>query len=414
MTKYEPIYDAAIIGAGPAGMMAAIKAGERGRKVILLEKNGSPGRKLLIAGKGRCNITNSEENIDEFLRHFSASGSFLRNCFHRFFNNDLIEFFRSGGSDLKIERGGRVFPKSDDSGEILKALLNNLRSNNITLRYFSDINDISHSNGLFRLSAKNNFSCISESLLVATGGLSYPATGSTGFGYTAARQFGHTIIDPAPALVGLEAAGFPRQWQGITLENVSCIVFSDGESAGRRFGDMLFTHFGLSGPIILDLSAVCYDELRRNHEVVISIDLKPALREDKLEARLIREIKNNINKNIETLMKNLLPARMAEGALSFAGVDCKKKSNQVTKEERSSIVKTLKSLNIKIKAARPIAEAIVTRGGVSTKEINPKTMESKLVKDLYFAGEVIDVDAKTGGYNLQAAFSTGYSAGENI
>ncbi len=408
-------YDAIIIGAGPSGMMAAITASNRGRNVLILEKMPSPGKKLLISGKGRCNLTNAG-TIDKFLKKFSSSGIFLRNAFARFFNDDLCGFFEEAGCALKTERGERVFPSSDKSSDILDVLTKLLKKNGVKIIYNEDVIDI--------LLCQDNSKCVvtknsrkyfAPAVVICTGGFSYPGTGSTGFGFKLAEKLGHTVNAPKPALVALVTkSDMPKRLMGVSLENVCCSVACEGKTIESRFGDMLFTHFGLSGPIILDLSATVYDLLEVKKAVFISINLKPALDIKKLDARLQREFLAQPNKIMKNVFEELLPRRLVMEFLKYSGLDPSKKANQITKSEREKLVRNLFDLRFEIIRTKSIKDAIITRGGVSTKEINPQTMESKIIKGLYFAGEVIDVDAKTGGYNMQAAFSTGYVCGENL
>lgn len=415
--KYDKqIYDAIIVGAGPAGLIASITAANCGRKVLLLEKNDIPGRKLLISGQGRCNITNATEDVGDFTKNFSASGKFLKNCFHIFFNKDLMAFFEKRKVKLKVERGRRVFPESDNARDILNALIDSIKKAHIDYLLNANISDIKKSNNLFEaFSEKGTERFLSKNILIATGGISYPKTGSSGFGLHIAQKFGHTVIQAKPALVGLNCSALPiKKWQGISLKNITCTIISDGSPLVKKFGEILFTHFGISGPVTLDLSASAYDYLEQGKSMDISIDFKPALTYDKVEKRILREFEDNKNKSILQISKTLLPKKMASSFLDILNIIPSKKVHQITKAERTSLVEALKDFRFPIISTRPIEEAIVTRGGVSTKEINPKTMESRLVKGLHFAGEVIDVDAGTGGYNMQAAFSTGYVAGKNL
>jgi predicted Rossmann fold flavoprotein len=413
-TSTQVSYDAIIIGAGPAGMIAAITAAKRDRKVLLLEKMSSPGNKLLISGKGRCNLTNAG-NIDKFLDRFSASGIFLRNAFAMFFNEDLCEFFRSAGCKLKTERGERVFPASSRSGDVLNTLKRLMEKNNVTIICNEEVKEVSLVGSKKCVLTQKGKSYIAEKVAVCTGGLSYPDTGSTGFGFRLAERLGHKIEPLRPGLVPVvTASGMPGRLSGLSLENVACSVVSGGEVIDSRFGDMLFTHFGLSGPIILDLSGVIYDLLQNGKKVFVSINLKPALDTKKLDARLRREFSSQPNKALKNILRGLLPSRLVDEFLIYCGIDPLKKANQVTKAQRKKLADSLFGMKLEIIKTKPIKDAIITRGGVSTNQINPKTMESRMVKGLYFAGEVIDVDAKTGGYNLQAAFSTGYVCGANL
>ncbi len=349
------------------------------------------------------------------LEKFSSSGIFLRNAFSRFFNAELCEFFEKQGLALKVERGGRVFPQSDLAGDVLAALAKLLKESNVRILCNSEVSGVKRQAENFWVIMKDNKSYFAKKILLATGGLSYPATGSSGFGLKEATRLGHTVIEPRPGLVGVRLKGaLPKCWQGISLKNVECRLTSDGKLVAKEFGEMLFTHFGVSGPIILDLSALVFDLVKDKKEVMLTIDFKPALTAQKLDNRLLREFLHNPNKQLNTIFKDLLPAGLIEEFLRVACVSAEKRGNQVSKEERRSLVYTLKKLTFAVTGTRPIQEAIVTRGGISTKEINPKTMESRIIPGLFFCGEIIDVDALTGGYNMQAAFSTGYIAGASV
>lgn len=408
-------YDAIIIGAGPAGMMAAIRAAERKRNVLLVERNEAPGKKLLISGKGRCNLTNSC-GVEDFLGKFSESRKFLRNAFAKFFNTDLISFFEGSGLKLKVERGGRVFPKSDRSGDILDVLKSKLKNRNIKVLSGERAREIIVENkkiiGVLTYSHKQ---IPAERVAIATGGLSYPQTGSTGDGYGIAEKLGHCVSPLKPALSPiLIKEKFIRDWQGISLKNVRLALFAGGKKIDERFGEMLFTHFGLSGPVVLDISGSVYDAKRSENDAVVSINLKPALDHKKLNGRLLREFKANPGKSIKNIFKNLLPHGMIKRFLECCSVNGDKNASEITAGERKRLITGLFDLRLTVGGVMPVKDGIVTRGGVNTKEINPKTMESKLVKGLFFAGEVIDIDAKTGGYNMQAAFSTGWVCGDNL
>lgn len=407
-------YDAIIIGAGPAGMMAAITAAKRGRRVLLLEKMPSVGNKLLISGKGRCNLTNAG-SIDKFLEKFSRSGVFLRNAFARFFNDDLCRFFEEAGCPVKTERGARVFPVSDSSSSVLDALKRLLKHNKVEVKCDEPVKDILLlQDGAKRVLTKNK-EYFSPKVVIATGGLSYPGTGSTGFGFETAKKFGHTVVAPRPGLIGLITnSDMPARLSGLSLENVKCSVICDRKTTDSRFGDMMFTHFGLSGPVILDLSAAVYDLIEKGKTVFISVNLKPALDAKTLDARLKREFLEQPGKSLKNILLELLPSKLASEFSGYCGLNPLKKANQITKDERRKLLSCLFDLRFQIIKTKPLKDAIITRGGVSTNQINPKTMESRIVGGLYFCGEVIDVDAKTGGYNMQAAFSTGFACGENL
>lgn len=408
-------FDAIVIGGGPAGMMAAGRAAERGRRVLLVEKNDILGRKLLISGKGRCNITNAGD-INDYMVNFGKSGLFLRNAFARVFNKELIDFFEKHGVTLKTERGKRVFPESDRSKDILDALKKYLYEGKVKVLLSGEVKNITiDKSGTKRVSLAAGNEYAAESVVICTGGLSCPRTGSTGFGFDMAARLGHKVVSPKPALAPLVTDScLPQKWRGVSLDNVKAAVIVDGKRKAERFGDMLFTHFGLSGPIILDLGAEVYDFLEAKKDVAVSLNLKPALPAAKLDNRLLREFLKSPNKTLKNALTEMLPSKMVDGFIDYCGLAKDKKSHQITIIERRRIADGLTDLRFRITKTGPIEEAIVTRGGVDTKEINPKTMESKLIKGLFFAGEVIDVDAKTGGYNMQAAFSTGYLCGDNL
>jgi len=407
------IYDAIIIGAGPAGLICAGRAAERGRKVLLLEKNSYAGAKLLISGKGRCNLTNAGD-IDKFLEEFSRTGVFLRNAFSIFFNKELCAFFEKLGVKLKTERGGRIFPASDRSQDILNALFKYLKMNHAAIKFNTEVEGVLIKDGLIEVVTRSE-KYYAKKVVICTGGLSYSATGCNGFGFRASKKLKHNVIGLKPGLVGLVTKeGMPKRLQGLSLDNVEILLMSKEKSYEKRFGDMIFTHYGVSGPIILDLSNAAYDLLKEGKAVSISINLKPALNFEKLDHRFLREIEANPNKTLKNIFVELLPRRLIIEFLKYCNVGENIKANQLTKEIRHRLIKGLFDFRFSIIKARGIEEAIVTRGGVDTKEINPKTMESRIVKNIYFAGEVIDVDAKTGGYNMQAAFSTGFVCGDSL
>jgi len=408
-------FDAIIIGSGPAGMMAAIRAAERNRNILLVERNNSPGKKLLISGKGRCNLTNSCD-IEDFLEKFSSSRNFLRNSFAQFFNADLMSFFEDTQVKLNAEPDGRVFPKSNQSGDILEALKLKLKNKNIKVLLGERAHQIIIKDkkiaGLLTYSGKH---FLTTRIAVTTGGLSYSETGSTGDGYKIIEELGHQIVPLKPALVSiLIKEKFIKDWQGISLKDICLTLFAEDKAIDKSFGDMIFTHFGISGPVVLDISASVYDALKLKNQATISINFNPALDHKKLDTRLLREFSANPRKSIKNIFKSLLPQGIIERFLEYCGISADKNVSQVSVAERKKLINGFFDLRLTVKAVMPVKDGIVTRGGVNTKEINPKTMESKLIKGLYFAGEVIDIDAKTGGYNMQAAFSTGWVCGDNI
>ena len=401
-----------VIGAGPAGMMAAITAAKNGNNVVVVEKNGTPGKKLLITGKGRCNLTNSCD-INGFIANTPVNGRFLYSALKNFSNTDLMEFFENRGVKLKEERGGRIFPVSDKSSDILNALVASMKSQNVKIVQGRALGIVTNNGEVVGVRLDNNTLLKCESAVIATGGKSYPLTGSTGDGYAIAASLGHEIVTPKPSLVPLETVEKNvLSLQGLSLRNIGLKVFDGktGKLLYDDFGELLFTHFGVSGPVILSASAF----VRNITGARLEIDLKPALSEEKLEERIKRDFEMYSNKNFVNALVDLLPSKMIPVIADYCGIEHEKKINQITREDRRHLTEALKHFALTVKCPRPITEAIITSGGVNTKQINPSTMESKLVKGLFFAGEVIDVDAYTGGFNLQIAFSTGYTAGMNV
>jgi len=407
-------YDVIVIGGGPSGMMAAGTAAARGRKTLLLEKNEKLGKKLFITGKGRCNLTNSAD-FDEFMKNLPKNSKFFYSAFMGFSNYDLIEFFNSLGLRTKIERGGRVFPESDKSSDVIKALEKYLSNNDVHVRLRTEAEDIMLKDGIIAgVKLKNDDTIECSSVILCTGGLSYPQTGSTGKGYELAKKAGHSVTPLLPSLIPLVSKeDYIKELQGLSLKNVAIKALVDGKEVYSDFGEMLFTHYGLSGPIILSASFFVSEYIRKGREVSISIDLKPALTEEELDKRLIRDFEKVINKQFKNSLDELLPKKLIPIVIRLSGIKEDKEVHQITKQERKGLVKLLKNFTCTVTGTRPIEEAIVTSGGVNLKEVNPKTMESKLVKGLYIAGELLDLDAFTGGFNLQIAFSTGYAAGLN-
>lgn len=420
-----------VVGGGPAGLTAAGTAARMGAEVVLLEKMPRPGVKLSITGKGRCNLTNIAP-LDDFLGHFGPDGVFLRQSFGRFFSEELVGWFESMGVRTVIERGGRVFPESQDADEVVRGLVRWAEEGGVRIRTGARVTSLVVEGGRVtgvRLSAEHGPGARSadaapgggvfdpiekaDAVIVATGGMSYPATGSTGDGYALAGAAGHTVVDPRPALIPLVTAGDAAQrLQGLSLKNVTLSVLVDGKPAEERFGEMLFTHFGLSGPIVLSASQTVVDALRSKKTVDVSIDLKPALDEAKLDARLLRDFRENGATQAKNLLKLLLPHKMIPVALDASRIHSEKPGHQISSEERKRLRIWLKDFRFRVTGHRPLSEAIVTAGGVRLKEVDPRSMASRLMDGLYFCGEVLDVNADTGGYNLQAAFSTGRVAGE--
>jgi hypothetical protein len=403
-----------VIGGGPAGIMAAIRAGQLKQDVTLVEKNPTLGKKLLLSGKGRCNLTNLCE-LDLFLKRFSKNGQFLRDAFKKFFNQDLINFFEKRGLKLKVERQQRVFPVTDKAVSVMEALKKELLANKVKIIYRAQLKDIVIQDNRVKGSILSDGRFLAaDRIILATGGISYGFTGSTGEGLEIAKKLGHTITPLRPGLVPLETRQkFPKLLEGLTLKNIR-LKFSDGEKEIiSETGELLFTDFGISGPLVLTLSGEIVDWVNGARHVYVEIDLKPALTKEQLNARLLREFKLNSKKTIKNALKNILPQRLIAIFLGVAKINPDKKVSFISLAERQNFISLLKSFRLDILRPRPIEQAMVTRGGISLKEINPRTMESRLIKGLYFVGEMIDVDADTGGFNLQAAFSTGYLAGES-
>ncbi len=402
-----------VVGGGPAGIMAAGIAAQNGNEVVLLEKNERLGKKLLISGKGRCNITNDAE-IEELIQNTPGNGNFLYSAFYTFSNQDLIAFFNALGLETKIERGGRVFPVSDSSRDVLHALQLFLNKNNVKVVTEAPVKRIIAENGkIVGVERMNGSIMEADSVILAVGGMSYPGTGSTGDGYEMAQKLGHTITPLKPSLVPLVTQEeWIKELQGLSLKNIS-VSFknSNGKEIYNDFGEMLFTHFGVSGPVILSASRHLLSYDFKNIKLII--DLKPALSEEKLDERIQRDFEKYSRKQFKNSLDDLLPQKLIPVVIRLSEIVPEKPVHQVKKEERRRLVQLLKGLETTITGARPIKEAIVTAGGVKTNEINPSTMESKKVKGLFFAGEIIDVDAYTGGFNLTIAFSTGYLAGLN-
>lgn len=435
-----------VVGGGPAGMMSAISSAEEGNKVILIEKNKSLGKKLLITGKGRCNITSSLD-IDEFIKNIPGNGKFLYSSFKNYTNVDIINFLKKQGLEVKEERGNRYFPVTDKSLDVLNCFKKRLKELNVEIYYeetvselltenfevkldkeklskdYSESNNTDKENNIKVIGVKTNkHEFFADKVIIATGGKSYPLTGSTGDGYKLAKNVGHTIKQIKPSLIPFvcNEKDICQELQGLSLKNAGIFIedILKNKKIYDDFGEMLFTHFGVSGPVILSASAhlVRYkniDELLKNNKIVLHIDLKPALSKEKLDDRVIRDFEEFKNKQFKNSLEKLLPQKMIEPIIQLSGIKPEKPVNEITKLEREKLVNLLKDFKLTIKGFRPIDEAIITSGGVSIKEINPSTMESKIVKNLYFAGEVIDVDAYTGGFNLQIAYSTGFTAGKN-
>ncbi len=403
-------------------MIAAVKASENGNEVTILEKMENIGKKLLITGKGRCNITNSAD-MEEFMKNIPENSKFLYSSFNKYTNQDIVSFLKKQGVETKVERGGRIFPVSDKAQDVLEAFERRLKELKVQIRTNFEVAKILTEDGnVTGIEGKNGEKILADKVILATGGKSYPVTGSTGDGYRMAKMLGHTVTELKPSLVPLTTSENSRilcqQMQGLSLKNVAIKIKNENKIIYEDFGEMLFTHYGVSGPVILSASAILIrykniDELLKENKIKLYIDLKPALDEEKLDNRILRDFEELKNKQFKNSLDKLLPRKMIEPIITLIGISPEKRINEITKEERRKIVKVLKNFELTISGFRSIEEAIVTKGGISIKEINPKTMESKIINGLYFAGEIIDLDAFTGGFNLQIAWSTGYSAGTN-
>lgn len=406
-------FDVIVIGAGPAGCMSAIKSAERGKKVLLIEKNNEIGKKLSLTGNKRGNITNLED-INTFITKY-RNGQFLRNGFARFFNNDLVAFFEGNGLPLKVERGNRVYPENDKASDISAVLYKLLKQADVNILFRRVVSNVIRKDNCFEVLTTNGKRYLGSVVVVASGGKSFPLTGSDGSGYRIAEKLGHSLIKPMPALCGIEVKknAFTRICAGISLKNVRVAVFLGKKKISEEFGEVLFTHYGFSGPAILNISGDISENLVKG-ETTLSVNFKPALSYQMLDKRLVREINENSKKQLKNMMRNLIPSGMIDMFLAYTGLNGEKQINQITLEERKKLIKGLTDFSFRVKSARPFEDSMVTRGGVNVKEINPKTMESKIVPGLFFAGEIIDIDGRTGGYNLQAAFTTGYIAGVSM
>lgn len=405
----------AVIGGGAAGMLAAIAAAEHGHQVQLFEKNEKLGKKIYITGKGRCNVTNACDT-EELFAAVVHNPKFLYSSFYSFTNQDMMELVERNGCPLKTERGGRVFPVSDKSSDVIRALTVCLKNAGVQVRLYEEVDSVETRDGrVSGIRLKKTREIVSaDAVIVATGGLSYPSTGSTGDGYRFAEKTGHTVTDLSPALVPFETAEpVGRDLQGLALKNIQAKILKGKKVLYEEFGEMLFTHFGVSGPVLLSASSYGAAQLKKG-PLTLSLDLKPALSEEQLDARILRDFEEQKNKQYKNSLSRLLPAKMIPVIVERSGIDPDKKINEITKEERRRIVQAVKDFRLTLTGLRGYKEAIITQGGISVREINPSTMESKLVKGLYFTGEVLDLDAVTGGYNLQIAWSTGHLAGSSV
>ena len=400
-----------IAGGGAAGMMAAVTAARNGRKVCLLEKNEKLGKKLFITGKGRCNITNAAD-IEDLFSAVVSNPKFLYSSFYCLTNDQVIDFFEELGVKTKVEWGGRVFPESDHSSDVIHALEQEMRRLGVEIRLRSEVKEVLISDrraaGVLLSSGKKLYG---DGVVIATGGISYPSTGSTGDGYRFARTCGHKVTELSPSLVPMEVKEwYAKELMGLSLRNIEIKVTAENKKLYEEFGEMLFTHYGVTGPVILSASSIVGKRLKEQ-ELTLHIDLKPALTEEQLDRRVLREFEANQNRQFKNAVDSLFPAKLRPVIVELSGISEEKKVNEITKEERIRFVRLIKDFTMTLTSLRGYSEAIITKGGVSVKEIDPGTMESKLVKGLYFAGEVLDLDAVTGGYNLQIAWSTGYLAG---
>lgn len=402
-----------VVGGGAAGMMAAVFAARNGQNVQLLEKNEKLGKKLFITGKGRCNITNAAD-IEDLFTAVTSNPKFLYSGFYSFTNQQVIDFFEELGVKTKIERGERVFPVSDHSSDVIAAFSRELKSLGVSVSLHTEVRELlCEQDKVCGVLLTNGKKMKADAVIVATGGISYPSTGSTGDGYRFAKETGHRVTELLPSLVPMEV----RQWyakelQGLSLRNIEICITDGKKKLYEEFGEMLFTHYGVTGPVILSASSVVGKTLRKK-ELTLHIDLKPALSEEQLDKRILREFDANHNKQYKNSIDSLFPAKLKPVMIELSEIEPEKKVNEITKEERQRLVHLIKDFTMTLTGLRSYNEAIITKGGVSVKEIDPGTMESKKMKGLYFAGEVLDLDAVTGGYNLQIAWSTGYLAGIN-
>ena len=403
-----------VIGAGAAGMMAAYSSALCGNKVTVFERNEKAGKKLFITGKGRCNITN-DSDVETILNNIITNRKFMYSAIYSFSNEDVKAFFEENGLHLKVERGNRIFPVSDKSSDVINTLKKALRNENVEIEYNILVKDlVVEDNTVKGVVLKDGRKVYADKVIMATGGMSYPVTGSDGKGFDILRKYGHTITDLSPALVPMNVKEeFAKELQGLSLKNVDISFYrkeGDKKPVYEEFGEMLFTHFGISGPIVLSGSSVAGKYLKEGN-LIARIDLKPALSREQLDDRILREFTNGINKDIVNVMDNLLPKKLIPVMLDYCEIESHKKVNSISKEERNRMVEAFKGLKLTVTSLRGFNEAIITQGGVKVKEVDPGTMESKIISNLYLAGEMLDVDALTGGYNLQIAWSTGRLAG---
>ncbi len=405
-----------VVGGGAAGMLSAIIAAKNGHQVLLLEKNEKLGKKLFITGKGRCNLTNACDK-EEFFEQVISNPKFFYKAYHAFNNYDTMDFFEQLGLPIKTERGNRVFPASDKSSDVITVLRRELERSLVTVRYHSEVTEIITKDQSFHsLRLKNGKEELrGDAVIIATGGLSYPMTGSTGDGFRFAKSMGHTVTKLYPSLVPVHVKeAFVKELMGLSLKNVKISITSGNKQIYQDFGEMLFTHFGVSGPVILSASSYLIPFLEKQEPLALSIDLKPALTPEQLDTRILRDFEEFKNKQFKNSLDHLLPNKLIDVIIRLSLIDSEKKVNSITKEERFQLVQLLKNFSLHITRLSDYNQAVITKGGISVKEINPSTMESKLIHNLYFIGEVLDLDALTGGFNLQLAWSTAYLAGISI
>lgn len=403
-----------MIGGGAAGMMAAYAAAECGHNVVLLEQNEKLGKKLYITGKGRCNVTNAC-NQDKLFENIVSNPKFLYSAFYDFDNRQMMELLEGAGCPLKVERGERVFPVSDHSSDVIAALERLLRSKGVNVRFKAAVREVIMQNdSVTGVLLTGGEKLGADAVVLATGGLSYPATGATGDGHRMAQMLGHTVKECVPALVPMEIReSWCSSLQGLSLKNVTLTMSYGTKKIWQGFGEMLFTHFGISGPLVLSASSY-YSKCKDKQQVTVSIDLKPALTAEQLDKRILRDFEQNQNKQFKNVIGGLYPAKLTPVMIELSGIDADKKIHEITRQERGRLVEITKELTMHVNGLRDYSEAIITQGGIKVKEVNPSTMESKLIKGLYFAGEMLDLDAVTGGFNLQIAWSTGHLAGSSI
>lgn len=407
-------YDVIVIGGGPAGILSAGSAGQNGTRVLLVEKNHNLGAKLLITGKGRCNITNYTPKVSELVKQYGINGKFLFSAFNKFGVEDIMNFFENYGVAVKTERGNRVFPQSDSSLDVLNALKKYLKESNVEIKTKAEVKDIiKKGNKIEKIILQDGEELIADKYILATGGKSYPATGSTGDGYSWLKKLGHKIILPKPVLVPIIVKEkFVKELEGLSLKNVEISVYKNNKKIKSEFGEAIFTDNGLSGPIILDLSKTVGESLPEKTE--LKIDFKTALDDKKLDERLQKDFKEFGAKMFKNYLPELMPQKLMPVMMKFSGIDGDRKVNTISREERKTLLKLLKSFTLEAKELDGYEKAIVTAGGVDLKEVDPQTMQSKIIENLYIVGEILDIDGPTGGYNLQVCWSTGHLAGNQI